>query len=84
MFSLLGEDVINDNASLLPSRLIAPFHPHPIANNKLSKNHRKSLPQLDPILQILDRSTDIFEVLFVGSAVKYLFNEKPHILGGIK
>ena len=36
------------------------------------------------MLQILDRSTDIFEVLFVGSAVKYLFNEKPHMLESIE
>lgn len=46
----------------------------------VSNSYHNNTEELDPILQILDRSTDIFEVLFVGSAVKYLFNEKPHIL----
>ena len=81
MFSLFGGDVINMKCFSVTITFHCSFpavfhlYLHPIAT---------IIPQLDSVLQILDRSTDIFEVLFVGSAVKYLFNEKPHILEGIK
>ena len=63
-----------------PFAAVFPLYSHPIPIATIGITESKSLPQLDPMLQILDRSTDSFEVLFVGSAVKYLFNEKPHIL----